>query len=696
MAGSSPPALAIVPARSRARTLLEPHAAALVPGTLVVALMLLWAAHNGGYDADTWYWGALLLLGVLAALLITGIGRLRLNGAAGLALAGLAGYTAWSYLSIAWAGSPGDALEGSNRTLLYLLIFALMSSLPWTPRALLAALVLYAVGIGVIGLVILLRLAADNDVTSLVIHGRLDSPTGYFNSTVALFMIGALLATALAAQRELPGLLRGVLIAVASAGLQLAVIGQSRGWLFTLPIVVIAAITVARDRLRVAAAAVLPIVATLIPVHRLIGVFDASETAALQGAAKRAGHAALLLDAAMFVLGTLIAWAESVFRPTMSARRRRQVGIVTVVIALVFGGAGVLAATSGHPFAFAKRQWEGFTKPPTGSVTGSHFATVGSGRYDVWRVSLDALAHYPIGGLGQDNFTDYYITRRHTDEEPKWTHSIEMRLLAMNGLVGFALFGMFLVAAVLAAVRVRNGVRNSGGDDSGSTESGSEQSRTTELGAAMAGIAMLPLVVWLIHGSVDWFWEMPALTGPALGFLGAAIALAPAPTESSVQRRVRAAPGWIKGVAGALALIAAVVVLGFPYLAVREFSTASNLRSRNPNAALRDLKTAAKLNPLNPQPGLLGGTIALESGYLNEAETRFRQAISREPGGWFPYFGEGLAASALGDSARAKQDFEMAHAINSRSDAVQKALAQVESDHPLSPATALSMLVLAT
>ncbi len=46
--------------------------------------------------------------------------------------------------SIAWAESPGDALQGSNRALLYLLVFVLMLSLPWTPEGALAALVTFA------------------------------------------------------------------------------------------------------------------------------------------------------------------------------------------------------------------------------------------------------------------------------------------------------------------------------------------------------------------------------------------------------------------------------------------------------------------------------------------------------------------------------------------------------------------------
>jgi Flp pilus assembly protein TadD len=148
--------------------------------------------------------------------------------------------------------------------------------------------------------------------------------------------------------------------------------------------------------------------------------------------------------------------------------------------------------------------------------------------------------------------------------------------------------------------------------------------------------------------------------------------------------------------AGILALLAAVVVLGFPYLSVREVSTASDLRSRNPNAALRDLSRAADLNPLDANPALLAGTVALRSGNLTEADHRFHQAIDRDPGTWFPWFGDGLVASALGDSERAKQDYARAHAINTRSDAVSTALARVQTNHPLSPAAGLGMLTLAS
>ena len=657
------------------QTRLRPHLKLLLPGLVCVGLMLVWAVDNGGYDADTWYWGALVLLAVLAAV-VAGFGPgLRLSRLSLSTLAALGLYVGWSYLSIAWAQSPGDALQGSNRALLYLLLFSLVLVLPWTPEAALAALLIFVLGVGVLGFVLLVRLASADHVARLIIGGRLAAPTGYFNSTVALFTLNAITAIALAARRELPGLLRGSLIAIACAGLELAVIVQSRGWLFTLPLVAIVAVAVVRDRLRVIAAAIIPIAAALAPLRRLLDVYQSSPGPALDHAAARAGQLALLISGAMFVAASLIAWGEALFRPrALTPARRRRLGTIVAVVALVGAVAGGVAATHGHPFRFMSRQWNGFSHIQRSSSSGSHFADVGSGRYDFWRISLDAAIAHPIGGLGQDNFADYYVSRRHTAEEPSWTHSLEMRLLAHTGFVGLLLFAAFLACALAAA---RRAVRGRGA-----------------LAPAVAGVALLPVVVWLIHGSVDWFWEIPALTGPALGFLAMAIALEGSPTAPIPGFR-SPAPRWGRIAVATTVLAASVAVLGFPYLALREVSAASAARSQAPLSALRDLARAALLNPLSAEPGRVAGTIALQDGQFTEAERRFSQATAREPGGWFAWLGDGLAASALGDSPRAERDFRIADSINSRQPAVRQALARVNTTRPLTPPEAFSLLVLA-
>jgi hypothetical protein len=649
---------------------LRPDIGAAVPGAIVVALMLIWAVHNGGYDMDTWYWGGLVLLALLAALIVTrGADRTRPHGPTRTALIAFGLYVAWSYLSIAWAQSPGDALDGSNKALVYLLMFAVSVTIPWTPRAALALLVTFALAIGVVSLVLLLRLASADRVDSLVIDGRLAAPTGYFNATAALFTLNALTALALATRRELPGLVRGALAATACAGVQLALIVQSRGWLFTLPLVAIVAIIVVRDRLRVVAFSVLPLAGALVALRQLLHVYQTGP--GLSHAAQSAGRLALVVCAVVLVLGSVLAWLDELRRlPSVKPTSRRGLGAGLATLAIAAAVVGGVVATHGHPFRFISRQWNGFSHIQTSS-TGSHFGDVGSGRYDFWRVSVDAVLAHPIGGLGQDNFADYYVTRRRTGEEPSWTHSLELRLLAHTGVVGFALFATFLGAALLAAAR------------------GLRRERDT-LAPAVTAAALLPLTVWLIHGSVDWFWEMPALSGAALGFLGMAVALSSPQTRVArdAERRRRVPPP-VARVVGAVALIAAAAALGLPYLSVREVSNASNIAASDPAGALSDLATAADLNPLSPVPGRLAGRIALGAGDYEVAEQRFSQAISREPGGWFAWFGRGLAASALGDVQQASHDLTRARSINSSQPAIKEVLARLDTDHPLTPAAGL-------
>jgi tetratricopeptide (TPR) repeat protein len=263
-------------------------------------------------------------------------------------------------------------------------------------------------------------------------------------------------------------------------------------------------------------------------------------------------------------------------------------------------------------------------------------------------------------------------------------------------MVGTALFCLFLIAGMAAALRAR---------------------RRLQLEAAVSAAALLPFVVWLIHGSVDWFWEIPALSGPALGFLAMAAALGsrppvalapldtrlggdavggatpdPGPARSARPARPARARGRVTGALGVLAVLAAVMVLGFPYLSVRETSIASDIRQSDPGRALNTLSTAADLNPLSSIPGRLAGTIALGSQRYGVARARFAQVISRDPGGWYAWLGAGLAASALGDRDQARRDFRTAASMNPRNSVVARALEEVDTKRPLAPAAALQLL----
>jgi hypothetical protein len=200
---------------------------------------------------------------------------------------------------------------------------------------------------------------------------------------------------------------------------------------------------------------------------------------------------------------------------------------------------------------------------------------------------------------------------------------------------------------------------------------------------------------------VDWFWEIPALSGPALGFLALAGSLAPdaapdagAADEVSPRSSPRALR-FLRGGALVAATLAALVALGLPYLSVREVSIASDLRASNPVEALQALDRAARLNPLSADPGRLAGTIALQNDLYAVAEQRFAETITRDPKGWFGWFGAGLAASARHQRRLAGGDLATAAAINDRAPAVLDALHAARGRHPLAPARALAELVVA-
>src|SRR5476649_891704 len=104
------------------------RAPATVPAFAAVALFIVWATQQAGYPVTHWGPGGLIMLALLGlTLAIVPLRMSQVSRPVKIALGCLAAYTSLSFLSILWAGVPGDAWEGANRTLLYLLVFALFA-----------------------------------------------------------------------------------------------------------------------------------------------------------------------------------------------------------------------------------------------------------------------------------------------------------------------------------------------------------------------------------------------------------------------------------------------------------------------------------------------------------------------------------------------------------------------------------------
>lgn len=653
-------------------------ALALLGALPVMGIFAWWMADDGGYAPAAWMPGVVAVGVVLAMVIAVGAGRR--SRPALLAGAALVAYTLWSIASILWADAPGAALEGSQRTLLYLICFTCFAMLPWTPRALLAVLALFVVTITVIALVTLLHVAQTAQPSRFFFEARLVGPLGYPNASAALWTIGALVALVLAARPEVVALSRPLLLGCAGLLLGLAVTTQSRGWLFTLPFVLLGVLLLVpgRARLIIYAAPVVVALAAisddlLEPYRSAGGIASAAGGAVLASTFAAATRSLLLAAAALVVVGALAVLAQSRLRGRLSASPRVRRGLSAALLAGLAAAclAAAMSATGGKPIERVDRAWTEL-KGYHGEVgAGSRFSTFGSNRYDLWRVAVHAWREHPIGGLGQDNFGQTYTTERQNSfDEPRWVHSLPLRLLAHTGLVGAVLFALFFVSALWAAVA---GWR-----------------RTGTGGARVAGsVALLPAMIWITHGSVDWFWEYPALSAPAFALVGAATALGGdgpgADRTSQADRRSRSQWRTVLACLAGLTCVAAVLP---SYVAGRDVSYAATHWPERPALAFERLRRARTLNPLSAQASLVEGLIAVRMSRLEQARASFERAAALEPRDWFARFELGLVAGARRDRPGALRELLAAARRNPRDRLVLQALALARDGRTMSFQTA--------
>jgi O-Antigen ligase len=651
---------------SAARQLAVPLRAALVrhpalPLAAVALATFVWfAASNGGYDGTTWYPGSLIVLAlVVIATLTVPLGDVpRLVAVAALALLA---YAAWSYLSITWAHQKGDAWDGANRTLLYALTFALFAL--WRPRGrtAVALLILYSVGVAGVGLVEILRAAGATDARGFFSEGRFASPAGYMNANVALWSSALWPCVILGARRELHAALRGLLIGCGVLLCGLAVLGQSRGWLFTAPVAALLIVAIVPRRVRTVLTLGLILGVTGVVTGTLLDVYRAAGGPGFDSAVSDAARALVVAALLGGAAGTVIAVIEErAPRPSRKLERRSGHALAAAAVLALVVGLVVFASLKGSPFTAVSNAWHDFKTKPSPYGGASRFTgSLGTNRYDFWRVGWDRFKAVPIEGDGSDNFQQAYLAARHSGDAPRYPHSVELRAMTETGLVGSALLALGLGAGFTAgilAIRRRRG-----------------------LGAAAAGGAMALFVYWVAHGTIDWFWEFPALGATAFAVLGLAAALLPrpAPASWSPMRLGR------RGALLALPVAAAAVSFSLPWLSQLDQNKAVRTWRTDAAAAFRSLDTAASLNPLSATPKLLAGSIALRLGRQGQSMRYFRQAIERDPRDSYAHLELGALLARGGRASEGMALLAEAHRLDPRDDLTSAALRRARAGKPI-------------
>ncbi len=644
-------------------------------GPIAIAVLLYWAWKDGGFSSDEWGFvgsGLVLLLAVaiLADMPATLGGAERTTRI--VLLGALGGFVVWNFASIRWADFNNDAWIGSNKTLLYAVLFSIFFLWRWEVRAATVALVVYTIGTAGIGVVLLVQAVADPTPESLFQDGRLLPPIGYVNANVALWMLAFWPAVIMGASRTVPIAVRAILLGSATVLLGLCALGESRGWFYLLPIVVATTFLLARQRLRTLAGMAIPAAAIVVVLDPILDVYSAS--ADDQPLGPPVDRAVMSIGiAALVATGLGACWGLVDRRIVLS--RRAHVGCAAVVgaVAVLVVAAGVVLAAqtiAPEPGRWAEERWSDFTRGYPVHAEGPRFTgSLGTDRYLQWKVAIQEFADHPIVGIGSDNYLAAYLLERTSEYiDPRYPHSTPLRLLSQLGLVGTALFVTFAGCAVWLALRRR---RHLDADK-----------------AAPVVAALCMLVYWLLHGSLDFFWEIPALAGPVFAFLGlgASVALpesprgTPGPTEATVPEKP---PGRIPSAAAlgavvALCAAAAVTTLLLPWLSFR-YQNAGIAAWRNElDTAYEHFDRAAALNPAATDPVMLAGTIALTRRDLPSARRRFEEAVRREPKNWYGHFQLAVTQALEDDYDRAIIEIDIAHALNPSDTILDEARATIK------------------
>jgi hypothetical protein len=689
------------------------QAPATVPALAAVALCIAWATDQAGYPVTHWAPGGLILLGLLVIAAVAVRRPLgSVSGPARVALGCLAAYTAFSYLSILWAGVPGEALEGADRTLLYLLVFALFASWPQHGVTAAALLLIWTLSVTGLALYVLLHLdaASASQLPALLPGGRLTFPSGYANANAAEWMMAFWPAVLMARERRLPWALRGVLAGGAVLLAAATLLSQSRGSLYATPAMLILVFALLPKRTRTFALLVPVAAGIAATTPAVLRVGDhLREGLVVKATLQHAVGDALL--AALVVALVVAAGAAAESRRTLSSGDGRLVhrltaaaAIATLVAALAVG---LIAA--GNPVHRVEHAWHSF-KGGYGEGGGNRLLSgLGSNRYDFFRVAVDEFKAHPVGGIGVDNFQQQYLRKGKSQETPRYPHSVELRTLTQTGVIGALLAIAGLGAALIAAMRAARG--------------------PDRLGRTVAAAALAGFGYWVVHGSVDWFWEFAGLGAPAFALLGLACALDPvrrasrqprrepdpaqsddaervpdrrsgAGAEGAAARRGRLArlripaparAAWLA--AAALLVVAAALAFAGPWLSQQQVQTAAREWPKNPSGAYERLNRAAGLDPLSDQPYLVSGSIALRRGELGRADEQFAKALRRVPDDAYAALERGAIASTRGNRAEASRLLARAAMLNPRDPLTREALRLVTHGRAVS-VQALNRLIL--
>lgn len=419
-----------------------------------------------------------------------------------LVLGGLAAFTAWTIVSIAWSPLRDEGQADAQRALLYLGILIAGASVFRDRRLARAVEPVLA-----LGTVIVIGEGLSERVLPGVFHlardpiasGRLEQPITYWNALGLLAAIGLVLITRVAGDASRPRWLRVAAYAIGPVSALAVYLTVSRGAILAagIGLVILLVLDANRAQLR----GIVQVLASSVPAIVLAVLrSDLRSLGGALGVRERDGLLLLGMLALSAVISSVLAARAIKPRltdPVETGRDRvPQADPVLRRVAL----AGLLVgafATMLVVVITATSQVSASSQP---SASNARLASTETVRGNFWRAAVHGFLDHPIAGTGAGGFEAEWDQQRTIIYSAKNAHSMYLETLSNLGLIGGLILLWFVAAAIGCARRAYRI------DPISST-------------GAIAGMTM-----WAIHAGFDWDWQMTAVTAVAAVLLSSILA----------------------------------------------------------------------------------------------------------------------------------------------------------------------------
>jgi tetratricopeptide (TPR) repeat protein len=592
---------------------------------IVTATALAFA--SGGYFISDW---GLAGIGLLAAVATCAVVVDSGCGPWGrVALAGWLGLAIWQGVSAVWASQPSAAVTTMGLTLVYAGAFALgligvRRSSDVTTLAELALAGSAVVAGYALAARLLPGLVAGDD------EARLAAPLSYWNGLGVVCAFAVILAVGLAGDPDLRARRRCAHAALVPPLLLALLLTYSRGALAALLVGMALLLALAPGRLEslgtliVCGGASLPL---------LLAANADDRIAAISGELPPhddAGRGLLLALAVTMMAASALTWGLSRGLARIPPARRRA---IAVAVGLV---------------AWADRQFESFrtfdaaSRADAESVSERLAVAAGSGRWQNWEVAARQFRSEPLTGTGAGDYRFWWEAERDIDLTVRNAHSLYLETLGESGAIGLLLLLLPLGVVIAAVVTTR-------------------RRRPRDGARRRAGVAIAAAGVVVVHAGIDWDWQLPAVTLPAVALGGA------------VLKEAQLAMGGVVEMAAVERLVIATAALAAILVMWGPVASAAIVEDGRESAARGDLETAlaaarrAKdLSPADPGPWLLEANLLSDLGRPAQASSAFSEAVARSPEDWAIFADWASSLGRWGDDRAAREAALRARALNPR------------------------------